>query len=175
MKGEWIEKDVHVVIDDAIIDSGDVSAIIDPVWYTANIYDGPAAYEESCKGLSTQQRYVLAISWYLAEVNNGGHKQFYSNSTGIVWEDAMKGFADAGLPEFAELIRKSAEGLGGSPSKQRDERNDQLDRMKPDFSEADDKLYKTEARIAPVLLEYIKKNREHFYFDGIVKMPVREE
>ncbi|HCZ34456.1 MAG TPA: hypothetical protein DHV26_00850, partial [Cytophagales bacterium] len=30
-------------------------------------------------------------------VSNGGHLQFYSNSTGSVWEDAVKGFKLIGL------------------------------------------------------------------------------
>ena len=41
---------------------------------------------------SLPQRYVFAIQWHIGEVNNGGHYQFYDNSTGIVWEDSLKGF-----------------------------------------------------------------------------------
>lgn len=72
----------HVRIDDATIAAGDPGAIIRPVWFTANIYDGPVEYERSLQPFSSSQRYIFALYWYIAEVRNGGHDQFYSNSTG---------------------------------------------------------------------------------------------
>jgi len=163
--------DVRVVINDSVIDGGDSYAVIDPVWWTANIYDGPEAYEQSLEPFSLPQRYVFAIHWYWAEVCNGGHDQFYFNSTGIVWEDALKGFEAIGLSEFSEILRKSADLLGGTVSKVRFERQKQLDRLKPDFSGLDEKLFDMDDSLDAALIDYIKKNRKDFYFDGIVCKP----
>ena len=81
----------EVLIDDAVIDGSNPMAAIDPLWWLANIYDGPDEYERSLQPFATPQRLVFAMCWYDAEVCNGGHDQFYSNSTGIVWRDALRG------------------------------------------------------------------------------------
>lgn len=41
--------------------------------------DGPQRYEEDLTQFSKEQRLVLAYHWYLSEVNNGVHDQFYFN------------------------------------------------------------------------------------------------
>ena len=90
----------------------DPMAVIDPVWWRGNIYDGPEAYEGSLGSFTKAQRFVWAMLWYDAEVNNGGHDQFYGNSTGIVWRDALSGFEAIGAPEAAAILRESANRLG---------------------------------------------------------------
>ncbi len=79
-------------------------------------------YERSLAGFSGPQRLVFAIHWYRAEVNNGGHVQFYSNSTGIVWRDALAGFEAMGLSDYAAVVRDSARLLGGDPPLDREKR-----------------------------------------------------
>lgn len=170
-KSKYEVEDVHVIIDDSIINGCDPYAVIEPVWYSVIIYQGETDYEQSLEPFSLCQRYVSAIYLYLGEVDNGGHDQFYFNYTGIVWEDAMRGFQEIALPDFSDIILESAKRLGGSPSKDRFERQKQLDRMEPDFSDLDTTVYQMEAIINPALLAYVKKNRTDFYFDGIVKIP----
>jgi hypothetical protein len=63
--------------------------VIDPLWWSVSIHDGPKKYEADLGHFSYPQRYIFAIQWYVAEVNNGGHNQFFFNSTGIVWKDAL--------------------------------------------------------------------------------------
>src|SRR5262245_7114355 len=93
----------EVCIDDSTTARGDPMEVIDPVWWTANIYDSPDAYDVSLQQFSKAQRLVFAMLWYQAEVNNGGHHQFYFNSTGIVWRDALEGFQASSLPEVAAI------------------------------------------------------------------------
>ena len=69
----------------------DIWTINEPMYWTINIYGSYDDYLESAKPFTLEQRYLNAISWYFAEVNNGGHHQFFFNSTGIVWEDALAG------------------------------------------------------------------------------------
>ena len=71
--------------------------IVEPMWGTISIYDGYQKYLQSAQTFTLEQRYLLAITWYFAEVNNGGHHQFLYNSTGIVWEDALNGFKHFGM------------------------------------------------------------------------------
>jgi len=166
---------VEVRVDDATIAAGRPLAVIDPVWWTANIYDGPAAYEQSLQPFSKAQRLVHAMLWYQEEVNNGGHEQFYSNSTGIVWQDALEGFEAAALPQVAAVLRESANRLGGSPSLVREDRQKQLASLSPHFDDLDDKFYELEKRVdvEGKIMEFIRSRLKDFYFSGRVEKPVR--
>lgn len=162
----------RVKIDDAVIDKNDYFAIIDPVWWSVSIYDGEKVYEENLKKFSREQRYVFAIAWHIAEVNNGGHDQFYYNSTGIVWRDALAGYKAVGLKEAADILQQSANLMGGNPSLDRATREDHLDRIAPNFEELDRRFYALkEASIEKAILKYIRANRRAFYFDGDVEKP----
>lgn len=110
----------RVIVDDAVIESGEIQEIIDPLWWSVSIYDGEEQYQRDLEGFTAPQRYLLALQWYLAEVNNGGHDQFYSNSTGIVWEDAMNGAREMGMEELygssgslRTAWRQTRQGAGG--------------------------------------------------------------
>jgi hypothetical protein len=168
-----LAKDQAIHITDATIDGTDYMEVIAPVWYSVSIYDGPAQYEKDLARFSQEQRIVFACAWYLAEVNNGGHDQFYSNSTGIVWKDAQKGFNTIGLKEFADIVAESALRVGGEPSLDRKKRGAQMDKLKPDFGDLDDRLFALEDKIdvEKKLMEYIRANRAKFYFSGKVATP----
>src|SRR4030095_12655996 len=94
-------------IGDREIDGDDYFAVIEPVFWSVSIYHGPDRYEKDLAQFSNEQRFVLACHWYCSEVNNGGHHQFYWNSTGIVWRDALNGFRTIGLLDAAEIIEHS--------------------------------------------------------------------
>jgi hypothetical protein len=164
---------VHLKIDASVIEKGDYWAIIEPVFWTANIYDGPAAYEETLKGFSLGQRHLMAIHWYRSEVNNGGHDQFYWNSTGIVWQDAIRGFEAIGLSEGAEIIRESAKKFSMPPSLDREKRDRQLTSDRPTFDDLDDRFYALEKRedLDAKMIEYARSKPTEFYFEGEVKRP----
>jgi len=161
----------NVRIDEATIAGGNPHAVIHPVWWTATIYDGPAAYEKSLQLFTRPQRQVFAMLWYKEEVDNGGHDQFYSNSTGIVWRDALEGFEAAEMPEVAANLRESANRLGGSPPLDRRERQALLDSKSADFADLDDKFYELDeaVNIEDKLMAYIRSRPKDFYFSGQVK------
>lgn len=60
------------------------------MWETIDIYESYEQYLESAKKFTTEQRCLLALCWYDAEVKNGGHHQFFFNSTGIVTNDTLE-------------------------------------------------------------------------------------
>lgn len=161
----------YYAISEDVIENKDVYTIIEPVWWCINIYDGEEAYKKDLEQFNTEQKHIFAIEWYIAEVNNGGHDQFYFNSTGIVWEDAMQGFEAVGLQNNYKILKASAERLGGYPSKDRNKRQEQLDQYSPDFSDLDDRFYESEKDIETALLRYIRANKEKFVFKGILRRP----
>jgi hypothetical protein len=178
--GRPLEKTTeHLVIDNAVIDKGDPSTVIDPVWWTADIYDDERRYNESLSSFSLEQRHVFAIAWHMAEVNNGGHEQFYSNSTGIVWQDALAGYKAVGLQEAALILEQSAARMGGKPGLERETREEQLDSLNPDFDDLDDRFYKLQKAVdfERAMMKYILNHRSAFYFEGDVektKVPDRQ-
>lgn len=163
----------HVIVDDAVINSGDVYAVIDPVWWSGDIYDDVKTYEASLSQFSTEQRQVYAIVWYIAEVNNGGHDQFFYNSTGIVWPDAKEALEIVGLKEFSRVLDKAAGRFSRPPSRDSDTREDQIYADEPVFDDLDTEFYELQERknVDAALMRYIKKNRSAFYFDGNVVIP----
>jgi hypothetical protein len=165
---------VHIEIDDGTIATGDPWAVIQPVWWLATIYHGPAAYEHSLQQFSGSQRLVWAVLWYRQEVNNGGHRQFYSNSTGIVWRDALEGFEALGITRGAKILRISAERLGGSPALDREERNEQLISQDPDFHDLDEAFGDLQKRvdINESIMKFIRDRSSDFYFSGTIERTV---
>ena len=158
------------VINDAVIKSSDDFRIIEPVWFSVSIED-EGQYNDDLSKFSIPQRYAFAIEWYITEVNNGGHTQFYDNSTGLVWEDAMKGFQAIGAQKNHEIIKESADRLGGNPSKNREKRYDQMNEYNPEFDDLDQKYYESEAAMLSKLQQYMRDNAADFYFAGEVRLP----
>ena len=159
----------HIVVNDKIIDGGDLGSIMDPVWISVSIYDGPKQYNSDKAAFSKAQQFVFSVHWYFIEVNNGGHSQFYWNSTGIVWEEALQGLEEIGLKNIHQVLKKSIERFEGNPSKERAIRQGQSEEI--DFDDLDDQFYGYEEKIDDielVLIQYIQQNRQAFFFNGVV-------
>lgn len=163
----------HIHIGEAEVLTGYPQSIIEPVWFSVSIYDGEERYNSDLAGFSMPQRYVFAIQWYLAETYNGGHDQFFFNSTGVVWRDALSGFKTIGLTDCADILSEAAKRMGGEPPSDREERWDVMDKLQPDFGDLDRRLYAIDEQdMYGKLMDYIRSNKEAFYFDGDVEMPM---
>lgn len=162
----------QITINDSVIASRDPMAVIDPLWWTVNIYGSKDEYEKDLEPYSFNQRAVFAIMWYMGEVNNGGHFQFYTNSTGIVWEDAMYGFELIGLIEGKEIIEESARRFGNKPSFDRTERENLLDSIDEDFEDLDTRFYDLDNKVnlTERIADYIEENKTAFYFEGEIEV-----
>lgn len=166
---------IHMVIDEQLINAKDAQGVIEPLWWSVSIYDGESQYEEDLMPFTKPQRYLFAIQWYVAEVNNGGHYQFYDNSCGIVWEDAMRGFESIGAQKNADIIKESANRMGGNPSKDREKRQEQLESIDPKLADLDDldrMFFSSEAAMTELLHAYICENAKDFVFSGKVVVPI---
>ena len=146
--------------------------IIEPVYETVNIYNTYEDYLDSTKIFTLEQRYLLAIIWYFIEVNNGGHYQFFDNSTEIVWKDTLKGFELFGMKEHAANFKNLLAYFGGTISFDREERSELLAQMEEEYGdafyekldEADDFIYDYDGNENE--LSFIKKYPEKFIFHG---------
>ena len=98
---------------------------------------------EGFGGLSENERTYFAVMILGGEVHNGGMEQFFSNSSGEFYEEALQGLGKIGATSFQELLSRAAAILFGEkdPPKDVDERNDLMylhteegDESLPDWS-----------------------------------------
>lgn len=164
---------VKVAVDPDVIFGNDPWAVIEPVYWVGNIYDSYGEYEASLARFSQEQRLMFALHWYRAEVNNGGHDQFYSNSTGIVWADALAAFEALELADGSDIVRESARRLGGSPSFDREERENQLESSFADFEDLDERFYALEQDVDldAAMLRFMRANVNQFIFSDWIERP----
>ena len=152
----------------------DMWTINEPMYWTINIYGSHDDYIESSKGFTLEQRYLNAICWYFAEVNNGGHHQFLYNSTGIVWEDALAGLRLFKMDELADNLQSVIDYFGGSVPFDRAERwtilQDRENEAKLfDFLDGkDDVVYEYDGIFEDA---FVHEHPELFVFDGTYKVP----
>ena len=165
--------EVKMIVDDETIEKGDIYDIIEPARWMIDIYGNEETYKQGLKQFTESQKHVFSIYWYKYEVDNGGHSQFFHNSTGIVWKDALKGFEKLAFNENAEILKSAVTKLGGSPSLDRRLRINQLNNSKVDFEKEDNEFYNVEKKVKleDRLIEYIQKNKTDFYFAGNVMKP----
>ena len=144
--------------------------LIQPLWHTVSIYDGLEQYYQDLKPFSQAQRRLLALFWYDSEVCNGGHHQFFSNSTGIVWKDALDCMEMIGAGQYAQNLQKAVNLFGGSVPFEREERNAALDQLCQRegfgvFGEMDD-FYYSEECIGQRMDEYVTLHPAQFVLQG---------
>lgn len=162
----------HFEFKESDIASGKYSGwdLIQPLWYNVSIYDGIDVYNQDLRGFTEAQRRVLALYWYDSEVCNGGHDQFFSNSTGIVWKDALDGMKMIGDFEDAENLQNAVDLFGGEIPFDRDKRNELLDKLyeNDDFDDFDeiDAYYYGGDRFEELISKYVRKHPSEFIING---------
>jgi hypothetical protein len=164
-------KTVHVVINDAFIAAAtDAFSLIEPLWERVDIYGSWARYEATLRPFTASQRHLFAIQWYRSEVNNGGHEQFFGNSTGIVCEHAIEGLGAVGLLDAQTILKSASERLGGA-SRERTDRESQLDAVLADFEDLDDHFFEVERwnGFDERMLAFARQRPFDFHFNGTVK------
>lgn len=167
-KREGVPRQRTITVEE-ILATDDMWTINEPAYWTINIYGSYDDYLESAKGFTVEQRYLNAICWYFAEVNNGGHYQFFYNSTGIVWEDALAGLRLFNMKELADNFQSVLDFFGGTVPFDRAERWYLLPQSEnnPEFfdflDEKDDVVYEYEGIFEDV---FVHEHPELFVFDG---------
>lgn len=81
-------------------------------------------------GLTDQQRLYRAVFICDAEINNGGLSQYFVNSSGDDWRNAMAGFKAMGFSERFSVLTEATGMFGpNGPSPNRSVRQDQLSKL----------------------------------------------
>ena len=169
-KREGVSRQRTITVEE-ILATDDMWTINEPAYWTINIYGSYDNYLESAKGFTLEQRYLNAICWYFAEVNNGGHHQFFYNSTGIVWKDALAGLRLFKMDILADNLQSVINYFGGSVPFDREERwtilKDWDDEVFDFLDKKDDVVYEYEGILEDV---FVHEHPELFVFDGTYKV-----
>ncbi len=172
------ETDVSVplVVDVEYVANHTIQQILDPIWWHTNMYGSRAEYVASQAGFTNAQRLIYAVFWYFDETGNGGHDQFFFNSTGVLWPEALAGLEALSLQDGANILRGATRRLGGGAALERVQRQAQLDQMDTGFDDLDEQLaaFAVRGNVDTVMLDYARANPSAFAFSGTIRIPQTE-
>jgi hypothetical protein len=94
---------------------------IEPLWKRVSIFGGPKEFLQQLLDVCREQGLLFSAHWCMSEVCNGGFHQFFSNPTGVLAPEAIRGFELIDASAVADLARK-ATALLGSPYPREHER-----------------------------------------------------
>jgi len=126
--------------------------------------------EVNTKGFSAlepAQKQYLAVLMYDGEVNNGGLSQYFFNSSGDHWREALAGLEAMGFSERLTVLREAVSKFGkDGPFQDRARRQEELAKLarKNDalFDALDDRYYKSKEVIEMLTMRYVLKNPDSF-------------
>jgi Domain of unknown function (DUF4375) len=140
---------------------------IEPMWNRVDIYGDEASLNATMSGATPGQKAIFSSWWYRSEVNNGGHHQFFSNSTGILWKEALEGLRRLEAGGHAQVLQSAVSTFPESrPSTDREERNAQLERVDSQVLDGlDEEFYSLEDQgvLDERFLAYIRAHPEEFF------------
>jgi hypothetical protein len=141
---------------------------IDLVWTVFDVVplEKEHAYQSAMALLSPGQRAVFAIECYRAEVRNGGHGQFFCNSSGIVWKDALLGLELIGAVEIRKLLLSAVSCFpSGNPAMDWDQRLEQLEQFNDEvLNDFDQPFYEREQPFLDNLINrYVDEHFDEFF------------
>ncbi len=117
--------------------------------------------------LSQPQKHYFTVFCYHGEVNNGGHSQYFVNSSGDHWKDAIKGLKAIGANSRLNILDEATRLFGSKgPSEDNSKRHQQISgfssRQDQLLGELDGKYYECDENIEVLLSRYAIAHKEHF-------------
>lgn len=88
-------------------------AAIEPLWNAVSFSGGWRAVSKVFKNASVGQIGLFSLDWCQKEVRNGGFRQFFENSTGMLAPEALAGFKMVGAESYAKLLDEAIRLLPG--------------------------------------------------------------
>lgn len=160
---------VQYEIDAAFVATHDLAEVLDPVWWSGNIYAGLAEYERCLAPFSELQRLLYALLC----LRRGGSDRWASfvrvEFDGYRVRRRRPRDARLELRRRVGDLQEAQRRMGGSVAADRAERQAHLERVEPDFGDLDTRLYALDLRGA--MNAFMRGNAEAFVFSGTVLVP----
>jgi Domain of unknown function (DUF4375) len=84
-----------------------VGEVLNVIWKHADFYSDEYTFLRSGDPATKGQLGIYAATWYISEVANGGHQQFFKNSAGMVWQQALAGFTMPGARKHKAILQQA--------------------------------------------------------------------
>lgn len=125
------------------------------------------AYGGKIDEINEKERVVFVARYVELEVNNGGFSQYFYNSSGDFYDEAVNALEEIGAIKTAEICQKAIDAYGETLSKDRYARMNQLERLETDevaemLYQCDDEFFASSEDITMLCYEYIINNKEYF-------------
>jgi HEAT repeat protein len=122
---------------------------------------------DSLQKLAPPLRTYLAVTILKGEVENGGFEQYFANSSGDDWREALAGLKEIGAKKTVALLKEVIAMFDDStPSPKRKTRVEQMNRWNSKqvarLRKIEDAFYKDPDRLTERLADYTIKHRTHF-------------
>jgi len=132
---------------------------IDEAFDKVDIYETYDVFKQGASEYPDWKIDMLAVHWTVSEILNGGLRQFFGNSTGILAPEALLGFERIGLPELASTLRSAMSLVGEPYPRERKQREDCLaaliaTKTKKVFDEMDDLFIQSDMVVQEALNKY---------------------
>ena len=136
--------------------------VLEPMYDLIDLSNS-SAYEHTIKPFSRPQRLIFAVDSYIAEVYNGGHEQFFFNSTGVVWKDALEGLEEIGAHEAVLILKQVIERFPSVIPDDADTRRKLMYDIEEGIFESDDQaFYDMSGDVEKLEKAFIQQNAEAF-------------
>ncbi|MBN9693901.1 MAG: DUF4375 domain-containing protein [Verrucomicrobia bacterium] len=99
---------------------------IEEAFEAVDIYETYDVFKQGAAKYPEWKIDILAVHWTMSETVNGGLKQYFKNSTGILAPEAVLGFQRIGKPKLAVALQKAMALLGEPYPRERKERGERL-------------------------------------------------
>jgi len=103
---------------------------LEPYWDSISIYDGGEEFQSELRAVPALVQTLFAAHWCSSEVCNGGLKQLFTNSTGVLAPEAVMAFRALGMPALADVLSEAMKVFGSSYSREREVREEQLEKLR---------------------------------------------
>ena len=116
-------------------------SLVEPVGDVIDIYQGPEEFARTFDKAPRVAGLLFAAHFCQSEVCNGGFKQFFSNSTGVLAPEAVEGFMAIGQSVLAETVQKACSLFGEPFPRERLLRQTKLKALDPKLLDALDQRF----------------------------------
>ena len=118
---------------------------------------------EAFEDLSDIQRLAHLVFWYDAEVNNGGHLQYFLNSAGERASETLSGLLEIGLETQHSILREALEIVGSVSLSSIDTVEEYIAEAAEDkFGQLDHRYYAHQGEVDRFLEEYLEGHFDNF-------------
>ena len=107
--------------------------LIESMWDQINIYDGPDVFLKTYAAAKQPAGLLYAAHFAQSEICNGGFKQLFRNSTGVLSQEAVEGFQAIGMNRTDSLVAAAMEALGSPFPRDRNERQKRFENVSEDL------------------------------------------